>query len=646
MRRLLFAVAVLLTVAASPALAGYIIIRVLLEGATATPATGEAASDTPGATFNHARAVVAVIPLETDLKSEPLNPLKNYNQHNNPAFRKFVVPYYGQKLKAHLFVDSSSIQLYEELIVKPAPRQTRGTQIRDKYHAWQRGKKDPQLLYDALILALESGYINEPAPADGSPALSAVAYAQELLAVATEKKLGLTGEMQKFVTAWGQVKEQMQKAAKVPVVQPTEADVWRSRLDARNVHTSGHYALIYWDSSDSEVNRRSTQLNYNFDAIYLWYATRGTVLPVPTRPLVAVLAPQGQKVHALSYALDGLPLQADAFYAPDHNIVVLSPERLDAVGQTFLGQNHQVFVKGLNRDRLLAGEVPKLDYTGKEGSRPDDVARATTLAVVEKIVKDEAEIAAVTREGTRQLLFTVGVLPAHVTLPNWLTAGAVDFFTRPRGPAYVTGPDGKPFMTVAFSTGYGVPNYVLQRYFRDLHEHGELNPDHARLLENILTDAYFEGLKDGIDPDPAPPAKVPAAAAVVPAPAVTSAEHPSVTLRKKRDRLNIKSQATAWSLYYYLARSRSAELNQYIGELNKLPRDLPIDGRTAYLAFVRVFKLSATDNGPPDPALLKRFAADWLEYMGTVPTVGIDIPLVVPVATKPGSVTEPPPGQP
>ena len=115
----------------------------------------------------------------------------------------------------------------------------------------------------------------------------------------------------------------------------------------------------------------------------------------------------------------------------------------------------------------------------------------------------------------------------------------------------------------------------------------------------------------------------------------TDAEDPIIAQRKKRERLNIKSQATAWALYYYLSRSpRSAELKLYVAELNKLPRDLPIDGRTAHAAFVRVFKLSATEDGPADPALVKKFATDWLDYMTTVPVVSIDIPLVVPQPLK------------
>jgi hypothetical protein len=713
MRRSLFAVAVLLTVTASPTFAGYLIIRVLLEGGTggATPdgpggpggpirpggpggpgrPVGPGMPSGPGigkpprpggmfpmpgagdmgvgvatpGEFDHTRSVVVMIPLEMDLIRGRLDMSKQYNQFWNPEFRKFVAPYYGGRMQASLFVDSSSIQLYEELIAQPAPKKTRHTEMRDKHQAWLRGKNEPQLLYDALVLALESGFIHDRSRhKDNSPPDDAFTYAQELRKVAAEKKLALSADVQRFVDAW----ELMADAVMQPAAQPSNAETWRARLDAKNVRVEGHCAIITWDSSDNEVGRRAIQLNDNFAAFFLWHATRGVVLKPPSQPLLVILAKDGrEQMTLLRQALDGqegLPSQADGFYSPDHNIVVLSPERMDDVGRTFLRQTQQAFSKGLNREELLNGKIPKIDPTGEDGSKPDDVARATTLAVIEKLVVDEFELAAVSREGNRQLLFTTGVLPRHVTLPHWLTQGAVNFFTRPRGPAYVTlGDDDKPFMTVAFSTGYGVPNYVLQRYFRDMATNKELNQDRTKLLENILTDAYFTGLKDAIDPDPAPPVKKKSAGPPATPPTgpgmppsgpggptpigpmgpggmfpgatiTTDTEDPVTAQRKKRSRLDIKSQATAWALYYYLARGRSAELKQYIAELNKLPRDLPIDGRTAYATFVRVFKLSKTENGAADPDLMKKFAKDWLVYMDTIPRVGHDIPLVVPEPPK------------
>jgi hypothetical protein len=649
---------------------------------------GGAPGDTAPSDFDHTRSVVVVIPLESDLVRGRLNMGKRYDQQWNPEFRKFVVPYNGKRLQASLFVDSTSIQLYEEFLDKPAPKKTRFTEMRDKHRTWSRGKSDPQMLYDAIILALESGFIRDRSThKDGTPPDDAITYAEELRKVVAEKKLTVPGDVKRFLDAW----EQMREATLQPAPEPSNAETWRARLDARQVRVDGHYAVIYWDHLDSDVIRRTAQLNDNFAAFFLWHATRGVVLKPPTKPLIAVLSllKKNEQDHlsTLRYALDGydgVPAQAGGFYSPEHNIIVLAPDRMDHVGQTFRAQMRQVFITGLNPDELLSGKIPKIDPSGKEGSKPDDVARATTLAVVEKLALEEFEIAAVSREGNRQLLFSTGILPKHVTLPHWLTQGALDFFTRPRGPAYVTlGDDDKPYMTLAYTTGYGVPNYILQRYFQDMATHKELNPDQTKLLENILTDAYFSGLKDAIDPDPAPPQKkkkpmgmgggpVPGVGGPPPGPGgpppgpgpmgfgpmgygpmipgatvSTDTEDPIITQRKKRNRLDIKSQATAWALYYYLARARATELHQYIAELNKLPRDLPIDGRTAYTTFVRVFKLAGVD-GKPDPARMKAFASAWINYMETVPTVSRDIPLVVPEPPKDPNNMRPmgPPGSP
>lgn len=705
MRRATLAVAVLM-IAASPTLAGYIIVRVVLEGGSASSGGGmmggPGGMDPPGTSLgptpggrgmpgssqgpppgsggmsdgempgygatsgvkgpaDPARSVVVVIPYENDkLVREQLNKKYGWHPTENPGYYKFPVYHYGQKLQTALFVDSTTIQLYQDLIAVPGARKTRGTEINEKYEQWARGKTNVQALYDALILALQSGVIRDQRPTrDGGPPHDASHIAQELLDVAAAKKLTLPAEVQRFVKAW----EPIHKAVKGSDTESPEAQNWKFRLDARSVRVEGHYAVISWDSQESEVSRRSRQLNDNFIAFYLWHATRGVSLPVPPKPLVVVLGDQGQRMHQLRRGLDGLPMQTDAFFAPDHNLLVLSPEPLDSVGQTFLRQNQQIFAKGFNRNTLLTGQIPQIDSTGQKGSMPDDVARAMTLATVEKLLLEESEVAAVSREGTQQLLFASGVLPRHVRLPNWLTNGALNTFTRPRGPAYTTqGDEDKPFMTVALTTGYGVPNYVLQRYFRDFDTHKELGDSPAKLLENVLTDAYFLGIKNGDDPDPIKrqPKKKKTTTAGGPQPpgglggliggaltgddpdargggqqvtTYTEEEDPAVALRKKRERLTNKAQATAWALYYYLAWAKPDELKAYLAELDKLPRDLPIDGRTALATFVRVFDLAAAD-GTPDPTDMEKFANDWLGYVRTLPRAGFDLPVQMPEPKK------------
>ncbi|VTR95260.1 unnamed protein product [Gemmata massiliana] len=756
MRRFLLAVAVFLTATATPTFAGYIIIRVLLEGSGVGPggdgipggpggigpnmpggpslgppggytggskggtpgmpgiggskggppggyaggskggppggmpimpgAMGSSGFGKPGASFggtshvgaveqDPTRSIVVVIPLETDLLKSRMDPAKNPGL-NNPEFRKFALQYYGQKLSANLFIDSTSIQFYDELLRTPGPKKTRATEMRDKYEAWQRGKTDARLLYEAMELALHSGFAKE-----------AIAYANELVTVAEDPKLSLPErDVKPFVATWGKVGKAI--AERPP--QLSDAEDWKSRLNFPNIRMADRYAIVYADNPAAEVQRRAAQLNDNLAAFYLWHATQGVVLPVPQKPLVVVLAPQASTLRKLHTMLDGLPM-ADAFFAPEHDLLVLSPERTDEVGQTFLRQTQQMFSQGLNRDQILTGHMPKLDHTGEKGPRPEDVARASTIAAVEKLAIDEADIAAVSREGTRQLMYAAGVLPKHVTLPSWLTNGAVNFYTRPRGPAYVTvGDSEKMNMHVALTTGYGVPNYVLQRYLRDLATKKELPADSARLLENVLGDVYFSGIKDGLDPDPAPPKKpkkstqaaqptrprddgegsggpmrppigpgpmrpglggpggmpgpglpgMPGGPGMIGGPGMSSGvlsadyEDPATLLRKKQQRLAIKANATSWSLYYYLIQHKPEQLRQYVAELNKLPRDLPIDGKTAFAVFVRVFKLSTTADGVADAKELKKFADEWLTYINTVPLVGVDIPLVAPEPPK------------
>lgn len=716
MRRVLLTAAVLLTVAASPGLAGYIILRVVLDGAGA-PATGGTSpggemgpgggrpglpgmgslgpnpfsggttgpgtptGTSPAGTFESdpTRSIVVVIPLETDLAETLLDSKKPFNAQNNPKYRKITVPMHGTTLKANLFVDSTRVQLYDQLLGVPAPKKTRLTQLRDKYLAWAKDKKEPQLLYDALLLALESGRVRDAGPNVGVRTPDAVALATELLAVANENKAALPRDAQAFVAAWGPIS----KAVLAPSTLPGDGADWQDRLLAKAHRTEGHYTIVSWDSSDAEVRRRSRQLNDHFIGFYMLHATRGVALPVPTKPLVAVLAEQTGDVRRLRNALDVLPGTTDAYYAPDHHVLLLAPERLDAVGRTFVRQNQQLFSTGFNRDSILAGELPaKLDATGADGARPDDVARASTLALIEKLMTEEAELAAVSREGSRQLLHATGALPAHVTLPEWFANGSADYYARPRGPAFVkVGEDEKPFVSVAFGTGFGVPNYVLQRAMRDLDESKELNPDRAKLLENVLTDAYFSGLKDAIDPDPQPvkkkkvqpkgpttgpmgPTGSPGMGSLGPpagmgslgppagregdgpvgpgvAPSGPAVEDPVVVQRKARERLGLKAQATSWSLYYFVARAKQPELAAYVAELNKLPRDLPVDGKTSFAAFVRAFKLSTTPDGPADPALMKRFAVEWFDYMTTVPPASIDVPLVAPEPPKAGTGTGP-----
>src|SRR5207237_822029 len=83
--------------------------------------------------------------------------------------------------------------------------------VKGKHGKSLKSKTDSKLLYDALTSALEAGMIDE-----------AVNYADELLTFAQDKK-DLPGEVAVFAQAY----KGMQKALKAPSTQPSPAEDWR-----------------------------------------------------------------------------------------------------------------------------------------------------------------------------------------------------------------------------------------------------------------------------------------------------------------------------------------------------------------------------------------------------------------------------------
>lgn len=671
---------------------------------TTTPSTAPPADPT--------RSLVVVVPFDEDITKpypfyKPAPPqVPNPNPNTNPLYRpQLRLTFRGQKIVANLFTDNSTIQLYENLRDTPALQRTFAQQVRAEYDKWSKARSDLRPLYEIVKSALEHGLVED-----------AVRYADEFLAAARDKK-DLPTDLANFARAYGA----MQKGIKGSATKAGNAELWKARLEAQDVYLRGHYALIYWDAAPDEVQRRADLLEENFKAFFLLHAVRGIELPVPEVPLTVVLPKQGRDVLRLARALDGpTRLAADGFYTPEHDVLVLAPERLDSLGLTFSRQVQQIYVGGISRDKLLAGSGPKIHAEGRRDPNkpdevvrtPDEVARMQTLALVERFLDEASAVNAVSREGSRQLLYATGLFPRYVLLPEWLAHGAANAFARPKDPPFWTDAKGKWFMTVAATTGYGIPNYVLHRQFRDLLDKQELNPDHGALLRNVLTDAYFRGLrdpKDVIDPDPEkedksgvaltggrpptggvpsfpgpggvggyqppgggtslgpppapgglgqpglppppggiglgppmPPGGLPGLTPGQPA-ADPAANDPAVQLRKKRERLAVKAQATAWALYFYLTRERPAEFRRFMYEIAAMPRDFPLEGDVIVARFCAAFGLDGSDES------LKKFGTAWVAWLRTVPQVGIDVPLVDPkppmnigTGTTPGMPLGPP----
>jgi hypothetical protein len=644
-------------------------------GGMGDPGTPGVAAPIP---HDPARSVVVVIPVRNDLTAPAnMDPKRPGHLDNNPRWPAVLkLNHRGQQIRTSLFTDSSTVQWYENFMKTPRYMRTHDLDLEEAHARWAKNKTDSMLAFQVIRAALQSGYVD-----------LAVTYSDELIAAVGDKADGLPAEVATFVKTY----KAMQSGIKGGAQKPGKARYWKEMLGARDVHESGHYAIVYWDTPTDEVQRRAAILEENYRAFYLLHAMRGVELPTPDSPLVVVLAKQAANVRTLAGALDAAAtLRADGAYSVEHDVLVLSPERLDGVGQTFLRQNQQIYREGISRDSLLAGGGPKISAQGMPGGKkPDEVAWMQTMALVERIAEDNAAQYTASREGSRQLLYRTGQLPRYVQLPQWLSTGAVSVYTRPRDPAYVKKDvkdkdknKEKWYMAVATTTGYGIPNYTLQRYLRDLEEKKELHTDRAQLLRNVLNDAYFNGLRDpreANDPDPrkvenagialntgtggpaaggnpgygvgspmppmggtggglsllGPPgssgglgtAGGTAGGGLAMPVSTEPVEDPVTKLRKARERLQTKADATAWALCYYLTREKPREFRKFVDELAMLPRDLPLDGAVVTQAFFRAFDLDGGNES------LRRFADAWMKYMNDQVRVSEDIELI---ELKPG----------
>ncbi len=728
MRRFLFAVGLLATLAASQADAGYFIVRIILEGgagagaggAPGLPGIGPGGSEGTGspmappmigspmglpmpprgsgsgpppmfggiggpmaggaAPHDPTRSIFVVVPVtkSPEDKTRRFYPKLQPNPTYNPSWPVALTHPFGT---TNLLIDSTEIQLYPEYANTPTATKTRTGVVLTRFEDWKRGAKDDtQKLLNLVTDALQVGLVDE-----------AVAMSDELLTAVQSKKT-TTPQVDRFVTAY----TPLQKGLKARVTAAGPAAVWKQKLSQgrgfhdAEIYPSAHYDLIAWGGvRTAEANRRLEQLEMNLRAFYLWHATRGVRLPLPDQRLPVALTAGPDDVRFLASVLDANGVITDGFYAPDHELLVLSPDRVDEVGITFQRQVNGYYRLGVGRDRLLHPEsyLPNSpiwllneDGQGKaNGKKAAEVARMMTWAMADVFNQRDSEIASTSREGSRQLLHASGLLPRHVAAPAWLNHGSAEFFHRPRGPVYTDGPEDKTVATLGLTTGYGTANFAQQKLFRDLSDKKLLPADPAVLLRNVVTDTYFTAVSARLDADDAklPKPKAPPANAPMPMTfpggerptpmigpmipgiggqpgtptAGAPAEDPQTYERRRQAFLVNKARSTSWALYHHLAANHADGLRRYFAELDKMPRDMPFDGSTNLAVFMTAFNLTtATPEAGKVP--FGQFAREWLDTMATQAMTGVDLTLHAPAPpmtsnpTNPGGIPGFPPGGP
>jgi hypothetical protein len=407
-------------------------------------------------------------------------------------------------------------------------------------------------------------------------------------------------------------KEVRDALAKPAADGPAVAD-WRKRLSSYTPATSkdGHYVMFFNDQTKEvpeEVKRRLDLLEQNMRAFYAWFALHEIALKVPEEKLVTIMAADTTTYRQQRAAIDAPPTVSDGFFAPRDNVAVFSNQRMDEPYQVFSKMMQEsVWKKYPNRDALLKGLQAPRDLK-KEKDWKNEFRRIQTLALVDKALEHEAEVASVTHEGSRQLAIAADLFPRTLAAPEWISFGFASLFDTPKGPY----PGANGAAKVAFWQTYGSPNWAYARPFviwANSKDPLTKLDDPALALKRTVTDYFFQtarrDVKDEVD-----------------------ATLPESERKKKEQQINrskeelLRARAQAWGLTYYLAQNRVQDLLTYFQELSKLPRDLELDDQTMLMTFARAFKLLNADGTAIDEGKLAVLANSWFDFVKR-----IDVPL-------------------
>src|SRR5262245_27633295 len=396
-----------------------------------------------------------------------------------------------------------------------------------------------------------------------------------------------TKALKEALTAYGKVREALKK----PSEGETATLFWKNRLSFR-LEQSDHYSLLYSSpvAGPPEVQNRLRLLEQHMKGFYYWFALKGIALPVPTDKLVCMLVDQPSEFLKQRAVLEDEPLVTDGFYANRDNVAVFSSQRVDSSYTVFSRQVQAIYTQGYERQALIDGTAkrkPTLPHA--------DYARFQTMALLDKLLEEEAERASISHEGSRQLFVASGLVPRSVIPPQWAQFGAAAFFETPKGP-FIGAP---PAAQTAFWPGWGATSWAYTRTFLQFErdqvaktdqEEGKVQP--SDLLKQVVTDTQFHRIINFSD----------------------------------RQHI-IQARASAWSLAYYLMRNRLPGMLRYFQELSALPRDLELDSKTLLATFARSFDVANATQDDIDPQKFGQLAKDCLAFVRGVAPPGAEFGL-------------------
>jgi hypothetical protein len=381
----------------------------------------------------------------------------------------------------------------------------------------------------------------------------------------------------------------------------TAAVLRNQLLHGYKVTETPHYLLMH-NLSDTavEIKSHSEHLENAFRGFYYWFALRGIALPVPPNRQVVVLTSKTDDFELLRKILTAGPVVVDGFFARREDLVVMHSQRQDDPYKALSTFWENWKSKGYQRYEILQSTNnqgrPKngVPQNVKEQLALGDVtalvsiAEAQMLALMLKALEQEAELATVSHNASRQLLFASGLLPRNVAVPEWILFGMGSFFETPLQ---------SPWPTIGTPSPYYLPRW------RELKgkspNEGGLEKTAVNTLRKVVTDGYFRTL---------------------PSPSHTARGNEEANSEERHIAYEAalrKARTASWALTYFLAQKHLDGLRHYFAELSKMPRDIELDDTVLLSCFARAFGC-VDSNNKVDEAKLKTLANDWYSYWQTV----------------------------
>src|SRR5262249_55329923 len=220
---------------------------------------------------------------------------------------------------------------------------------------------------------------------------------------------------------------------------------------------------------------------------YYWWALRGVSLPMPAERQVAVVTEKNDDFRRLKKHLTAGSVVADSFFARREGLSVFAGKRTDDPYQTLEKVSRPEWDKGYVRSEIIKSAALGVKRGVPKGQAVDETVSARTYAILLKALEEEWEATSISHEASRQLVYSTGLLPRKVHVPEWAQFGVGSFFERP-----LQSPWGGP----------GAPNpYWLPR-FKEYLKAKKYGPTDYAALVSVVTDAGFRGQPEAVTPQP------------------------------------------------------------------------------------------------------------------------------------------------